>query len=137
MKNKWYCNRTVDCERAVFVITLLILCGIASQAFAGDAPSWMHAVVSATLPAHDDKTDAVLLYSEEIVNVQSENKVKTTVRAAYKILRPDGRGFGIVRVPFNSREKITSLHGWCIPAQERTTKLRKGSSRNIPVRDLG
>ena len=31
----------------------------------------MHAVAAAPLPAHDEKTDAVLLYSETDVNVQS------------------------------------------------------------------
>ena len=58
---------------------------------AGDAPQWMHALVNVPLPAHDEKTDAVLLYSQTNVNVISSDKIKTVVRRAYKILRPDGR----------------------------------------------
>jgi len=50
------------------------------SAHAGDAPQWMHALTSVPLPAHDDKTDAVLLYSERSVNVQSLDKIKTKVR---------------------------------------------------------
>jgi hypothetical protein len=77
----------------------------------------MHALVNVPLPAHDEKTDAVLLYSEINVTVVSADKIKRVVREAYKILRPQGRGLGLVRIPVYSGEKVTSLHGWCIPAQ--------------------
>ena len=69
----------------------------------------MHALVNVPLPAHDEKTDAVMLYSEENLNVLSTDKIKKVVRVAYKILRPGGREYGMVAVPFNSNAKITSL----------------------------
>ena len=84
----------------------------------------MHALVNAPLPAHDDKTDAVLLYSETNVNVLSADKIRTVVRKAYKILRPGGRRYGTVVVAFNSNQKITSLHGWCIPAQGKDYEVK-------------
>jgi len=77
----------------------------------------MHALVNVPLPAHDEKTDAVLLYSETNVTVLSADKIRTVVREAYKILRPQGRGLGMLRIPIDSHEKLTSLHAWCIPAQ--------------------
>ena len=43
----------------------------ALPARAGDAPQWMHALVSVPLPAHDEKTNAILLYSEDILSVQA------------------------------------------------------------------
>ncbi len=55
-------------------------------AVAGDAPAWMHALTNASLPPHDEKTDAVLLYSEEILMVQPNGKLKEIDRNAYKIL---------------------------------------------------
>ena len=94
------------------------------RALAGDAPAWMHAVVNAPLPAHDDKTEAILLYADEVVNVQSTEKVRTTVRRAYKILRPDGRDFGFVIVPFESHAKISNFRGWCIPAQGKDYEVK-------------
>lgn len=94
----------------------LVVCAPPLTAF-DDAPSWMHALTSVPLPAHDEKTDAVLLYSDTSVNVLSADKIKTTVRKAYKILRPSGREYGTVIVFLNSNRKVTSLRGWCIPAQ--------------------
>jgi Domain of Unknown Function with PDB structure (DUF3857)/Transglutaminase-like superfamily len=129
MKNKLYCN-PLGHGRAISrtIAAILLGCslfGFSPAAIAGDAPQWMHAVVSEPLPAHDEKTNAVLLYSEKIVTVQSSEKIKTTVRRAYKILRPDGREYGLAVVPFNSpSEKVTGLRGWCIPAQGKDYEVK-------------
>lgn len=98
--------------------------GWSPRAAAGDAPQWMHSLVNAPLPAHDEKTDAVLMYSEESVNVVSADKIKRTVRQAYKILRPQGREHGDVFVYLDSNTKITSLHGWCIPSQGKDFEVK-------------
>jgi hypothetical protein len=99
---------------------------MAPEARAGsDAPQWMHALASAPLPSYDEKTDAVLLYSDKSVTVLSEDKVRTHVRRAYKILRPEGRERGIVGVDFSPGKKITSLHGWCIPAQGKDYEVKE------------
>src|ERR1700751_4128902 len=82
----------------------------APQAKAGEAPSWMRAQVNATLPEHDDTTDAVLLYSETIVTVQPNGKIKSLERLAYKILRPNGKVRGMVHVSFDSETRINSIH---------------------------
>jgi hypothetical protein len=100
------------------------LAAYAPPAAAGDAPQWMHALVNAPIPAHDEKTDSVLLYSETNVNVVSTDKIKTTVREAYKILRPKGRERGTVIVFLNSNRKVNSLHGWCIPAQGKDYEVK-------------
>ncbi len=92
---------------------------ISSPLFAAktEAPGWMHALVTAPLPPHDEKDNAVLLYSEENLTVVSTEKFHRVVRQAYKILRPEGRGYGTVAIYFNSlNEKVTSIHAWCIPA---------------------
>jgi hypothetical protein len=89
-----------------------------------DAPQWMRSVASAPLPAHDDKTDAIILYEEYNVNVVSADKIKIQVRRAYKILRPSGREYGIAAVSFNPHTKITGLRGWCIPAQGKDYEVK-------------
>lgn len=94
-----------------------MMAGAPGLAAHNQAPDWMHALVNVPLPAHDEKTNAVLLYADENLTVLSTDKFRTTVRRAYKILRPEGRGYGTVDVFFNSRSsKVTSIHAWCIPA---------------------
>lgn len=118
--------RAIDSSR--FVVRLCTLSLFFAAALpclaANDAPQWMHAVAAAPLPAHDDKTDAILLYSERTVNVQSADKIKTHVRVAYKILRPSGRNYGIAAVSFNAHSKVTALRGWCIPAQGKDYEVK-------------
>jgi hypothetical protein len=102
-------------------------------AIAGDAPGWMHALVSAPLPAHDEKTDAVLLYSERTVTVLSADKIKITVREAYKILRPGGREYGTVSASFNSHSKISGMRGWCIPTQGKDYEVKDKEAIEISL----
>ena len=94
----------------------------------GDAPQWMHTLVGATLPAYDEKTDAVLLYSETSVTVLSADKIRTRVREAYKILRPRGRNRGTVVVYLNPQRKLKSLRAWCIPAQGKDFEVKDKDS---------
>jgi Domain of Unknown Function with PDB structure (DUF3857)/Transglutaminase-like superfamily len=89
-----------------------------------DAPAWMRTLVNVPLPAHDEKTDAVKLYSETIVSVQSVDKMRTQVRVAYKILRPGGRDLGTPVISYNSSSKVTGLRAWCIPAQGRDYEVK-------------
>jgi Domain of Unknown Function with PDB structure (DUF3857)/Transglutaminase-like superfamily len=106
---------------------------LAVPASAGDAPGWMHALVGAPLPAHDDKTVAVQLYSETSVTVQSTEKIKTVVRRAFKILRPGGRDYGDVIIFFDSQTRITSLHAWCIPAQGKDFEVKEKDGAEISL----
>ena len=129
MKNKLYfCRRArrrvTKMKGNAGIVLLVGLLASAPAALAGDAPQWMHAVVNAPLPAHDEKDDAVLLYSERNVNVQSADTIRTVVREVYKILRPGGREHGNVFVHFTPLARVTSLHGWCIPAQGKDYEVK-------------
>src|SRR5580765_2228814 len=119
MKSKSYCNRWAEAgaievirQAARLAAVVLVCWALAPEGVrAADAPQWMHALVNAPLPPHDEKTDAVLLYSEEILNVQSNGKLKAIDRSAYKILRPGGRHFGKVALTYDSDSRITNIHG--------------------------
>src|SRR6202050_2782023 len=132
MKNKSYCSpvrppRATD-QRGLLLIgyvgACILVCAPRAAA-GGDAPPWMHALFNAPLPSYDEKTDAVLLYSEINVTVISSEKMRTQVREAYKILRPNGRDHGTVKVPFDGQSKIDRLHGWCIPAQGKDYEVKE------------
>jgi hypothetical protein len=132
MSSKSYCNRRRH-PRAnkgsgwgFWLASALVLstATVPASARTNDAPQWMHALVNAPLPAHDEKTNAVLLYSENIFNVQSNGKIKSIERRAYKILRPDGRERGLVVANFDSETRITGMRGWCIPAQGKDYEVK-------------
>jgi hypothetical protein len=114
------------------------LCAVAPvPVLASDAPGWMHALTSVPLPAHDEKTDAILLYSEDVITVQSNGKIKNLERRAYKILRPDGRGYGTVEVNFDPETRITGMRGWCIPAQGKDYEVKEKDALETTPREAG
>src|SRR5258708_31621074 len=132
MTNKSYCNRwgplaeikSARCGLGASGFFLFLLATVPA-ARCGDAPQWMHAVANATLPEHDEKTNAVLLYSEDVLSVQSSGKIKKVERRVYKILRPDGRQYGTIRADFDAESKISNMHGWCIPAQGKDYEVKE------------
>src|ERR1700723_4534350 len=130
MRNKLCCSRhqrlrATSRSALLLPVCVVILLGCAPQALAGDAPQWMHALVNTPHPDYDEKTDAVVLYSETNVTVLSADKIKTHVREAYKILRPNGRYRGTLAVGFNPQRKIRTLHGWCIPALGKDYEVKE------------
>jgi hypothetical protein len=115
---------------AMLCVASALVCAHSAKA---DAPAWMHSLIGVPVPAHDDKTDAVILYSEEIVTVQAADKIRRTVRTAYKILRPSGRDHGLVMVTFNQHRKVTSMRGWCIPAQGKDYEVKEKDAFEISL----
>lgn len=108
-----------------------LLCGAIAVGALGQAsgaaaatPQWIRSQVSAPLPAHDDDTPAVLLYSETQLSVQGPGKIRRLERKVYKILRREGEALGLVRVDFDSQSRITALRGWTIPAQGKDFETR-------------
>ena len=135
MSNKSSCNRQplprinerLRCPRSIAILLAVFAAMFFPAALpleAADAPAWMHALVSAPLPKHDEKTDAVLLYSEEILSVQPNGKIKEIDRRAYKILRPEGRQYGKLHFAYDAETRITNIHGWCVPTQGKDYEVR-------------
>src|SRR5215469_9712753 len=79
-------------------------------------PDWLRTAAAEQLPKYADETPAIMLRNEQMTNVKSSGEVTTVYRAAYKILRPEGRRYGVVRVYYDSETRITSLKAWSIPA---------------------
>jgi len=119
-------------KRLLFAVVACIITGLPLLGAHSEAPEWMHALSSVPLPAHDEKTTAVLLYSEENLTVLSADKFRTTVREAYKILRPEGRHYGTLIIPFDStNEKISSIHAWCIPKEGKDYEVNDKSAAEM------
>ena len=97
----------------------------ATAAWAATAPDWMRAQVNAPVPAHDDETDAVMLYSATELIVLAPGKMKRIDRRVLKILRSGGESWGAVRADFTPQNKITAIRGWSIPAQGKDFQVER------------
>ena len=98
------------------LLVLLAAClSLPPCAVGAEAPAWMHALTTVSLPPHDDKADAVQLYSETVLSVRADGRMRRLERGAFRILRPDGEARGKIVVGFSPQSRILDLRGWCIP----------------------
>jgi len=104
---------------ALFAIAFCIL-----PKASADAPAWMHAAANAPLPTYDAKTDAVLVYSEDVTTVSPDGKIKGIERRAYKILRPEGREYASAHAYVGRDAHVGSMKGWCIPKQGKDYEVK-------------
>jgi len=97
--------------RALSALLCALLCTLAvpPRAASGRRARMDACRGAAPLPPHDEKTDAVLLYSEQIVNVQSADRIKTRVRMVFKISDRVDAINGMAAVPFNAHRKINGF----------------------------
>jgi hypothetical protein len=107
--------------------TVVAICAVleVGLALAASAPDWMHAQVGAPLPAHDEKTNAVELYSETVLTVEPNGKITRLERKVYKILRPEGAARGTIGVVFDSQTRIAHLRAWCIPSSGQDFEVKE------------
>lgn len=89
------------------------------------APDWLRALARTSLPDYPGETEAVMLLNEQITTVSGKGKIKTRYRIAYKILRPEGRGYGLVRVYFDNDTPLTYLKAWSLPAGEKAYEVKE------------
>lgn len=107
---------------------------VAAARASDEAPQWMHAVVDVPLPPHDEETNAVLLYDEKDVSIAPSGNLRTSVRRAYKILRPGGRSYGEVAIFITPRRKVLALRAWCIPqtGKDYVVKDKEAAEMSAP-----
>ena len=103
------------CSRVVVGTLALLTMLHVKAASAADVPEWLRAQASASTPAYDEKTNAVVLYDDTIVTVLPDGKIRSLQRRALRILRPGGEAWGVVRANFNDRNKILHLRAWSLP----------------------
>jgi len=94
-------------------ILWITACG---ASLAGQPPPWVQAQATAPAPDHDRDAGAVVMYSEDALTVEPSGGMHRLTRRAYRILRPSGSSFGLVKILFDAQSRITAVHGWTIPA---------------------
>src|SRR5437016_10019129 len=77
-------------------------------------PDWVRTAAGASLPKYEADTNAVVLLDEVTYTVIGPDDYLEHYRRAVKILRPDGRDEADLSLHFHQKEKVVSLHAWCI-----------------------
>ncbi len=123
MNNKWCYKRLVPAVTSgLLILATGLLCARPSSA---DTPAWLRQAAKETLPTVAPETVAVVLYDEQETTVQNNGEVETTFRRAYMILRPAGKRYGLLEVPFDNDTKITWMKAWCIPKDGKDYEVKE------------
>jgi hypothetical protein len=108
---------------AVLFLALVTL--ITGESVCADVPAWLTAAAHDSYVNLPPETPAVILFDEQETTVQPNGDVETLYRRAYLILRPGGRTYGRLEVPFDNEMRITSIKAWCIPKQGKIYELKE------------
>ena len=107
-------TRVFRTSRSVAVLcAFLPVCGVA-RAAKDSVPDWVRAAMEKPLPKYSAETTAVVLLDDTTLTVGGDGKSTEHHRYVVKILRPTGRGEGMVEVPYDADHKIRSLKVWSV-----------------------
>lgn len=120
----WKWRKWVSGSRALGVGLVAVLL-VGSLPAAAGTPDWLRAAARTSLPDYPEETEAVMLLNEQITTVSGRGEIKTRYRIAYKILRPEGSGYGLVRVYFDNETRLTYLKAWSLPAGEKAYEVKE------------
>ena len=98
------------------------LAGSALPAHAGifgsppPVPDWVKAAEATPLPHYPESTRAVVLLDDTTYTVGVDGQAVVHVRHVVKILRPQGRKYGMPVVWYDKDSKVLSMHVWSVDA---------------------
>jgi transglutaminase-like putative cysteine protease len=95
-----------------------------APALHANSPDWLRAAAQQQLPEYPKDTKAVILYDERVTTVKNSGEIETLYRRAYRILRPQGREYGLVIIHFDKDTQIKSLKAWSIPANGKEFEVK-------------
>jgi hypothetical protein len=128
MNNKLsYNRRLLPATTSALLLIILAVMGLMSpQAVrAVDVPTWMRQAAVSPIPHVTPETEAVILYDEQETTVSNNGETQTTYRRVYMILRPDGKRYATLVVPFDNETKITTMKAWCIPKEGKEYEVKE------------
>ena len=96
-------------------IALFLALSVYPGSLRASTPEWLRAAAQTPVGAYPDDTNAVILLDEQVTSITESGDVRTLHRRAYKILRPEGRKYGMVAVAFDKETRLNRLKAWSIP----------------------
>jgi hypothetical protein len=99
------------------LIAIFPVLPVSIRSLQAGTPDWLRAAAQTPLANYSDNTNAVVLLDEQITTITESGEVRTLYRRAYRILRPEGRRYGMVAVAFDKETHLNHLRAWSIPHQ--------------------
>ncbi len=124
MNNKLSCSLRL--LPAAISASFFLLAGtfLASPAYA-DTPAWLRQAAQETMANVPADTNAIILFDEQETTVLPNGDIETIYRRAYRILRPDGKKYGLLGVHFDNQTRISWLKAWCIPKDGKDYEVKE------------
>jgi hypothetical protein len=112
---------------------LLLCLSLLPARGAAGTPDWLRAAAQQKTKSYADDVNAVVLLREDETTVNDKGEIVEHGRRAYRILRPEGRDYGIFRISYSNDTKVTFLKGWSISAkgQEYEVKDKDSLEHNL------
>jgi hypothetical protein len=108
-------------KAGIEIAAAFLLCAPCARAV---LPDWVQRSKSQTLPIYEAETDGVVLLDDVGYMVTSPGEYVEHYRRVVKILRPDGRDAGDLRVFYQGKEKVVSLHAWSVDKEGHEYELK-------------
>jgi hypothetical protein len=96
---------------AIFVLAWL---GLGWTSAGAGTPDWLRSIAQQPAKHYADDVNAVVLLDEGETTVKDNGEMVTHAKLVYRILRPEGKAYAELELPFDNETKISYLHGWSI-----------------------
>ena len=101
-------------KKAISSIFVLCLLAFGPAPAAAGVPDWLRNLAQQSARQYADDVNAVILLDEGETTVKDNGEIITHQKIAYRILRPEGKSYAGLGLPFDNETRITFLRGWSI-----------------------
>ena len=91
---------------------------------ASTTPDWMRAAAASPAASYPPDTKAVVLLDEATENVTGPGEIEFTQRRVVRVLRPEGRNEGQLRVYLGASDKLQGIHAWTVDQSGREYEVK-------------
>ncbi len=112
--------------RSMLICLTLVVLAAPALAVGDDIPTWLQQAAAVKTPAYDKDVPAVVLHHEQVVEVESDNRIKTTTSYAVRILTREGRGTAAAVASYlTGASQVKEIHAWLIRENGKVIKYGK------------
>ncbi len=93
-------------------------------AWSSIVPDWVHAALTKPPAAYPADTNAVVLLDDSTATVTGPGEMEFSSRRVVRILRPEGRREGELKVYLGAGDKLLGIHAWSIDQSGREYEVK-------------